>query len=243
MCFIQFILCLFFWCGGWGRFGSSSVLPSFLSLSAFSDTRANEPKSQKPKNAKQEWYRQTPHYTYVTRARTTRPPTAPTRPFVWSTTTTTTTASSPTTVARPDEGDEDDYLESSTSTSWSDLIDPVPTFWPTSNWWGSIDPIRNHNDPPGQRQREQHRDSSSHHSNRIPTYSPTNNNYAGGGNNKNRGAAGSGGGGNHARSSSSRPAPYFQLLLAGLVQVRSFSSRLLLVVVVAAASLFQILKA
>ena len=130
--------------------------------------------------------------------------------------------------------DEDDYQESSTTPSWPDLIDPVPTFWPTSNWWGSIDPIRNHDDPPGSHRQQQQQQS--RHSNRIPTYAPTNIGRTTGSswstNNQ------------QARSSSSRPAPYFQLLLAGLVQVRSLvsSGRKLLVVVVVLAAASLILQ-
>lgn len=136
-----------------------------------------------------------------------------------------------TTSSRPDEEDipfdeEDDYRteQKTIASNWPDRIDPIPTFWPTSNWWGSIDPIRN--DAGGQ----------SRQSNRIPTYTP----------NKNR--ADSGGSG--ARSSSSRPSPYLQLLLAGLVQVRwlmwadgqtPLLGRRLLVAVVAVASRFHIL--
>ena len=162
----------------------------------------------------------------MTRSRTTRIPTAATRATVRITTTTESTT--------PGRMDEDDYQESSTTPSWPDLIDPVPTFWPTSNWWGSIDPIRNHDDPPGSHRQQQQQQS--RHSNRIPTYAPTNIGRTTGSswstNNQ------------QARSSSSRPAPYFQLLLAGLVQVRSLvsSGRKLLVVVVVLAAASLILQ-
>lgn len=204
---------------------------------------------------KKDWHRQTSHYTYVTRARTTRAP--PTRPTT-TTTTTTTTESPATTSARPDDNEEeeipfDEEEDDSRSerrtmaSNWPDRIDPIPTFWPTSNWWGSIDPIRSDGGSRGGGQSRQ--------SNRIPTYAPPPPN----GNNRNRAETSDGrggvGGSQVARSSSSRPSPppYLQWLLAGLVQVRMWASgrqaslllgrrRLLaIVVIVAAASRFQIL--
>lgn len=182
------------------------------------------------------------------------------------TTTTTTTTELPVTTSANvdvDEEDEDetddeddDYRrpESRTiSNNWPDRIDPIPTFWPTQNWWGTIDPMRH--DPGGGGEVGRSGGGQSRQSNRIPTNAPTprssNNN-----NNRNRADAGTN---QIARSSSSsrRPStsPYFQLLLAGLVQVRwlmpywatsiqpSLRHRPLLAtvsVIVAAASLFQI---
>ncbi|XP_045023585.1 ADAMTS-like protein 1 isoform X3 [Daphnia magna] len=168
----------------------------------------------------QDWHRQTSHYTYVTRARTTRAP--PTRPTT-TTTTTTTTESPATTSARPDDNEEEDIPfdeeeddsrseRRTMASNWPDRIDPIPTFWPTSNWWGSIDPIRSDGGSRGGGQSRQ--------SNRIPTYAPPPPN----GNNRNRAETsdgrGGGGGSQVARSSSSRPSPppYLQWLLAGLVQ-------------------------
>ncbi|XP_046460778.1 ADAMTS-like protein 1 isoform X3 [Daphnia pulex] len=192
----------------------------------------------------QDWHRQTPHFTYVTRARTTQPPSPPptTTPTTTTTTPTTTTTEVPaaTTSASVDvddvdeeeeeeDDDRDDYYrpsrpESGTvaSSNWPDRIDPIPTFWPTQNWWGTIDPMRQ--DPGGSGRGGG--GGQSRQSNRIPTYAPApatpakaagNNNNNGSNKSRNR-AAGDGA----ARSGSSgRPSPsppYFQLLLAGLVQ-------------------------
>lgn len=221
----------------------------------------------------------------MTRARTTQPPSPP--PTTTPTTTTTTTPTPTTTTEVPaattsasvdvddvdeeeeeDDDDRDDYYrpshpESGTvaSSNWPDRIDPIPTFWPTQNWWGTIDPMRQ--DPGGSGRSG---GGQSRQSNRIPTYAPApatpaktagNNNNNNGSNKSRNRAAGDGA----ARSGSSgrpSPPPYFQLLLAGLVQVRwpvcwaslpwllgRLRHRPLLaivsVVVVAAASRFQIL--
>lgn len=171
---------------------------------------------------KKYWYRQTPYLTYVTPVRTTRVSTPPSRPP--------TTSPAPmdwTTTAMGSDGEED--YDHKTPASWPELINPVPTFWSTS-WWGTIDPIRNDKDRVDSGHRNQRIREEQDSSNRIPTYPP------------NHGAGRSKTG--QARSSSSRPSPLFQLLLAGMVQVRSFSScRLLVVYVVAAsASLFQIIR-
>jgi hypothetical protein len=217
----------------------------------------------------------------VTRARTTQPPSPPptTTPTTTTTTPTTTEVPAATTSASVDvddveeeeeeDEDRDDYYrpshpESGTvaSSNWPDRIDPIPTFWPTQNWWGTIDPMRQ--DPGGSGRSG---GGQSRQSNRIPTYAPApatpakaagNNNNNNGSNKSRNRAAGDGA----ARSGSSgRPSPsppYFQLLLAGLVQVRwpvcwaslpwllgRLRHRPLLaivsVVVVAAASRFQIL--
>lgn len=235
----------------------------------------------KIKNQNQkDWHRQTPHFTYVTRARTTQPPSPPpttTTPTTTTTTPTTTEVPAATTSASVDvddveeeeDDDRDDYYrpsrpESGTvaSNNWPDRIDPIPTFWPTQNWWGTIDPMRQ--DPGGSGRSG---GGQSRQSNRIPTYAPdapatpakaAGNNNNGSNKSRNR-ATGDGA----ARSGSSgRPSaspPYFQLLLAGLVQVRwpvCWASlpwllgrlghrrpllAIVSVVVVAAASRFQIL--
>lgn len=125
----------------------------------------------------------------MTRARTTRPPVVLTQP---TTPTTTTTTPAP---------DVDDY--GSTVSAWPELIDPVPTFWPTSNWWGSIERTNDRRN------------------NQIPS-DPYNNRQR-----EKAGRTGS------ARSSGSRPAPYFQLLLAGLVQVRGLVAMTLPIVLLA----------
>lgn len=209
-----------------------------------------------------DWHRQTPHFTYVTRARTTQPPSP--SPSTTPTTTTTELPETTTTSAGVDvddeveDDDQDDYYrpsrpESGTvSSNWPDRIDPIPTFWPTQNWWGTIDPMRQ--DPGGAGGSARGGGGQSRQSNRIPTYGPTPAKPAGNNNNnRNRNRADE-----PARSASSRPSPppYFQLLLAGLVQVRwplcwaslpwllGRRRRPLLAivsVVVAAASRFQIL--
>ena len=227
--------------------------------------KQNKTKSLKMIKIKKDWHRQTPHYTYVTRARTTRPPPSPTTATATMETTTTevwTTTTSPVSDDVVDEDEEDDYRPShpesrTIASNWPDRIDPIPTFWPTQNWWGTIDPMRQ--DPRGGGSGRSG-GQQSRQSNRIPTYAPPPSSRPF--NQRNRGGDEAN---PVARSSSSRPTPppYFQLLLAGLAQVRwlmrwstssqpclpwllgrLFRHRPLLAtvsVIVAAASLFQIL--
>lgn len=162
---------------------------------------------------KKDWARQMPHFTYVTRPRTIRPP-PPSTTTPTTTTTTTKSTSTPSTPSHVDYDDEyhDNFIVNTTPKS----RDRVPTMWPTSNWWGSIDPFRkNENIPTNNRNNNRPSDSSSNSdgSYQRKAYVPT----------------------GRVSSSSSRPQsfnptsttstttalPYFQLLLAGLVQVTS----------------------
>ena len=80
----------------------------------------------------------------------------------------------------------DHEYEDSTGPYWPELIDPIPSFWPTSNWWGSIDQMRNSYGTGDDQDRFQ-----------SSNYIPTNSNA-------------------RSSSSKPKPSPYFQLLLAGL---------------------------
>lgn len=164
-----------------------------------------------------------PHYTYVTRPRTIRPPppptTSPTTPITSSKWTTTTTPS--TTPHRYDDDDDDAYPDNGLIHTKPEVIDPVPTLWPTSNWWGSIDPLRNNHKNNRNSRLDSTSSSSSSSSNSGSGISRSNSNayYP---------AIRSGSSRVHPSptSSSSSSPPYFQLLLAGLLQVRLPSTTL-----------------
>jgi len=96
----------------------------------------------------------------------------------------------PTTTNRPTTSNlvyyDGEYDEDSSEGNWPELINPIPTSWPTSNWWGSIDHIRY----PSvyDNEEEQYRYRFNH-------IAATN---------------------GKSSSSTPKPSPYFQLLLAGL---------------------------
>ena len=97
-----------------------------------------------------------------------------------------------TSTAKADENAVEYEEAGGTSPTWPELIDPVPSFMPTRNWWGSIEEFTRATENEGP---VDSRGRIPYH-NKIPSMSV-------------------------ARSSSARPkpSPYFQLLLAGL-QVR-----------------------
>ena len=97
----------------------------------------------------QELSHQAPHYTYVTRARTTRAPLPATLAYPGFDVTPTPTPhpTTPQHVYYDPEYDDDDPAP--------ELINPVPTLWPTSNWWGYIDHMRNAEDAEQEQERDQ----------------------------------------------------------------------------------------